>query len=86
MPTCPSSTRKAYYDRHEYGPPLSSPISAQTTIEISFRTWSEESREPRFADFLGIPRLIPIFSPEEQWSQRSIVLRVRRAGRISTRV
>jgi len=36
--------------------------------------WSEESREPLFAQLPGNSRLIPKFRVEEQWSQRSIVL------------
>ena len=43
--------------------------------------WSEESRTPQFAKLLGDSRLIPIFRGWKQWSQQSIVLRVRRAGR-----
>src|SRR5713226_9151549 len=37
--------------------------------------WSEESRAMRLQELLGNSRLIPIFSVEEQWSQRSIVLK-----------
>jgi hypothetical protein len=53
-------------------------------LEKLVEQWSEESRTTRFTKLLGNSRLIRTFSLEEQWSQRSIVLKRRRAGRTSS--